>query len=169
MMKMIVMTRVIAVATLAVVGLPLETAATQQKGELMSHRATGTFEVKVEPIPGESRGGRPSFPRMTLDKQYSGDLEGTSQAEMMTVNGTMEGSAAAVALERFTGSLQGRKGSFALVLSGTMRRGGDFNMIIRVVPDSGTEQLAGLTGTLEIVLEGKQHHYNFDYSLSDSK
>ncbi len=130
----------------------------------MSQRATGTFEVKVAPIPGE-KGDRPSFPRFTLDKRYSGDLEGTSQGEMMTVNGTVEGSAAAVAIEHFNGSLNGRKGSFALVHSGTMRRGGEFSMIIRVVPDSGTEQLEGLTGTLEIVIEGGQHFYHLDFSL----
>ena len=135
----------------------------------MPNRATGTFEVKVEPVPGESKEGRPSFPRLTLDKQYSGDLEGTSQGEMMTVNGTVEGSAAAVAIERFSGSLDGRKGSFALVLSGTMRRGAEFNMIIRVVPDSGTEQLTGLTGTLQIVIEGKKHLYIFDFSIPESR
>ena len=135
----------------------------------MPNRATGTFEVKVEPVPGESKEGRPSFPRLTLDKQYSGDLEGTSQGEMMTVNGTVEGSAAAVAIERFSGSLDGRKGSFALVHSGTMRRGAEFNMIIRVVPDSGTEQLTGLTGTLQIVIEGKKHLYIFDFSIPESQ
>jgi hypothetical protein len=135
----------------------------------MPHRATGTFEVKVEPIPADSKGDRPSFPRFTLDKQYRGDLEGTSQGEMMTVNGTVEGSAAAVAIEHFNGSLNGRKGSFALVHSSTMRRGGEFSMIIRVVPDSGTEQLEGLTGTLEIVVEGGQHLYHFDFTLPESK
>ena len=135
----------------------------------MPNRATGTFEVKVEPVPGESKEGRPSFPRLTLDKQYSGDLEGTSQGEMMTVNGTVEGSAAAVAIERFSGSLDGRRGSFALVHSGTMRRGGEFDMIIRVVPDSGTEQLTGLTGTLQIVMEGKKHLYIFDFSIPESQ
>ena len=134
----------------------------------MSHRATGTFEVKVEPIPGESEGDRPSFPRFTLDKQYQGDLEGPSHGEMMTVNGTVEGSAAAVAIEHFSGSLHGKKGSFALVHSATMKRGGEYAMIIRVVPDSGTEQLSGLTGTLEIVIEGDKHLYNFDFSLPES-
>jgi hypothetical protein len=167
-MKMHGMTRVVAAATLAALGLTLETAAAQEKGGLMSHRASGTFDVKVEPIPAESKGDRPSFPRLTLDKQFHGGLEGTSQGEMMSVNGTVEGSAGAVAIELFSGSLLGRKGSFALVHSATMRRGGEFNMIIRVVPDSGTEQLAGLTGTLEIIIEGKAHRYNFDYSISES-
>jgi hypothetical protein len=163
------MKRVIAMATLAALGLALEATAAQKKGGHMSHRASGTFEVKVEPIPADNKGDRPSFPRFTLDKQYRGDLEGTSQGEMMTANGTVEGSAAAVAIERFSGSLNGRKGSFALVHSATMRRGGEYAMIIRVVPDSGTAQLAGLTGTLEIVIVGNEHHYNFDFSLPESQ
>ena len=86
---------------------------------------------------------------------------------MMSVMGTVEGSGAGVAIERFSGSLHGRKGSFALVHSSTMRRGGEFNMIIRVVPDSGTDQLAGLTGTMEIVIEGKKHSYNFDFDVPE--
>lgn len=134
--------------------------ALQVKGGSMSHRASGTFEVKMEPIAGESK-----FPRLKGEKQFHGDLEGTSQSEMMSVNGTVEGSAGYVAIELVSGSLLGRKGSFALVHSGTMRRGGEFSMIIRVVPDSGTEELAGLTGKLEIIIQGKKHLYNFDYDL----
>ena len=141
-------------------GVVLAALALQVKGGVMSHRATGTFDVKMEPVAGESK-----FPRLKGEKQFHGDLEGTSQSEMMSVNGTVEGSAGYVAIELFSGSLLGRKGSFALVHSGTMRRGGEFNMIIRVVPDSGTEQLAGLTGTLEIIIQGKKHLYNFDYDL----
>jgi len=138
--------------------------ALQVKGGVMSHRASGTFEVKMEPVASESR-----FPRLKGDKQFHGDLEGTSQSEMMHVSGTVEGSGGYVAIEIVSGSLQGRKCSFALVHSGTMKRGGEFNMIIRVVPDSGTEQLAGLTGTLEIIIQGDKHFYNFDYDLPDSR
>jgi uncharacterized protein DUF3224 len=138
--------------------------ALQVKGGVMSHRASGTFDVKMEPVAGESR-----FPRLKGEKQFHGDLEGTSQSEMMSVNGTVEGSAGYVAIELVSGSLLGRKGSFALVHSGTMRRGGEFNMIIRVVPDSGTEELSGLTGTLEIIIQGKKHRYNFDFSLPESR
>ena len=113
----------------------------------------------MEPVPGEG------YPRMIGRKQFHGDLEGTSVGEMMSVEGTVEGSGAYVAIERVTGSLHGRKGSFVLVHSGTMRKGGEFSMIIRVVPDSGTGELAGLTGTFEIVFEGKNHLYHFDYAL----
>ncbi len=123
----------------------------------------------MAPVPGESKGDLPSFPRLALHKQFHGDLEGTSQGEMMSVNGTVKGSGAYVAIEHFSGSLLGRKGSFALVHSGTMRKGGELNMIIRVVPDSGTEQLAGLTGTFEIIIEDGKHRYNFDFSIPESR
>ena len=125
-------------------------------------QAKGTFEVKTEPIADSG-----AFPRLALQKQFHGDLEGTSAGEMMSVMGAVEGSGAYVALERVTGTLAGRKGSFALVHSGTMRRGGEFSMIIRVVPDSGTEELTGIGGTLQILFEGKQHLYELDYTLAD--
>ena len=127
----------------------------------MTRRANGTFEVKMQPIAGES-----AFPRHSGKKTFRGDLEGTSESEMMSLT-TEEGSGAYAAIERVTGSLHGRKGSFALVHSGTMRRGGDFQMIIRVVPDSGTGELTGLTGTFEIVIEGRDHFYHFDYALPE--
>ena len=79
-----------------------------------------------------------------MAKQFHGDLERSSAGEMTSVEGTVEGSSAYVAIERVTGTLHGRNGSFALVHSGTMRRGGEFSMIIRIVPDSGTGELAGL-------------------------
>lgn len=125
-------------------------------------QAKGTFEVKTEPIAGND-----PFPRLSLKKEFHGDLEGTSAGEMMSIMGGVEGSGAYVALERITGTLHGRQGSFALVHSGTMQRGGDFRMIIRVVPDSGTEELTGIAGTLQILFEGKQHLYELDYTLPD--
>jgi hypothetical protein len=130
-----------------------------EKGKTMTRRASGTFEVKMEKIESDR------FPRMRGAKQFHGDIEGTGESEMMSVEGTEPGSGAYAAIERVTGSVHGRKGSFALVHSGTMRRGGEFSMIIRVVPDSGTGELEGLTGTFEIVFEGQNHLYNFDYEL----
>lgn len=121
-------------------------------------RANGSFEVKLQPMSGDA------YPRLSLKKTFHGDLEGTSDGEMMSLT-SEEGSGAYVAIERVTGTLHGRKGSFALVHSGTMRRGGEFDMIIRVVPDSGTGELAGITGTLQIVIEGRAHSYHFDYAL----
>ena len=129
-------------------------------GGNMSNRATGTFEVKVTPVDGGS------FPRLALQKTFRGDLTGTSQGEMMTVDSTVEGSGAYVAIERITGTLAGRQGSFSVIHNGTMQRGGDFNMAIRVVPDSGTGELAGLTGTMQIIIADGKHSYVFDYSMS---
>ena len=127
----------------------------------MSQRASGSFEVKLEPMAGDA------FPRLSLKKQFQGELEGSSVGEMMSVEGAVEGSGAYVAIERVTGTLGGRKGSFALVHSGTMRRGGEFSMIIRIVPDSGTDELTGLSGSMEIVLEGRDHFYKIDYVLPE--
>ena len=131
----------------------------------MTNRASGTFEVTMEPLPSEPTEGRPVFPRLRGEKRFHGDLDGTSQSEMMSVESPVKGSGAYVAIEQVSGSLQGRKGTFILIHNGTMRQGGDFRMDVKVVPDSGTELLAGLTGTMEIVIEGGNHSYNFDYEL----
>jgi hypothetical protein len=137
---------------------------TEEKRTSMNERASGTFEVKVEPIAGESR-----FPRLALEKRFRGDLDGTSAGEMMSVDSTVEGSGAYVAIERVTGTLGGRQGSFSLIHNGTMRNGDDFRIDIKVVPDSGTEQLQGLTGTMQIVIEEGRHSYHFDYSIESGR
>ncbi len=125
------------------------------------HNATGTFEVKLEPL------GQPEdFPgRMSIHKTFSGDLEGTSEGQMMSLRTETPGSAGYVALERVTGSLQGRKGSFALQHSGLMDRG-DASLTVLVLPDSATEQLKGLRGSMQINIEEGVHHYEFAYSFS---
>ncbi len=127
---------------------------------VMTTRATGTFEVKLapQPIVGEM------LSRMTIDKQFHGDLEGASKGEMLAAGTATQGSAGYVAIERVTGTLNGRTGSFALQHSGTMTRGTP-TLSVTVVPDSGTGQLVGLTGQMNIIIEGKQHSYTFDYSL----
>lgn len=149
------------VLALSLLSLTLLTASAEEKGKPMSQRASGSFEVKLEPMTSEA------FPRLSAKKQIRGDLEGTSTGEMMSVEGTVEGSGAYAAIERVTGTLHGRKGSFALVHSGTMRRGGEFSMIIRIVPDSGTGELTGISGSMEIVIEGRDHFYKLDYVLPE--
>ena len=128
----------------------------------MQH-ASGPFEVKVTPQKDEP--ADPSLGRMTLDKHYLGDLEATSFGQMLYGYGTVEGSGAAVVIEKITGTLRGRKGSFILYHTGTMQ-GGKYDMTSNVVPDSGTGELVGLTGQLKIIIaaDGK-HSYQFDYSL----
>ncbi len=138
-------------------------AAPAPKGSPVPTRATGTFEVKLtpQPIAGEM------LSRMTIDKQFHGDLEATSLGEMLAAGTTTQGSAGYVAIERVTGTLNGRTGTFALQHSGTLTRGTP-TLLVTVVPDSGTGQLVGLTGTMNIIIEGKKHSYTFDYTLAGS-
>ena len=130
----------------------------QKEATAMNH-ATGTFDVKIVPQPADDPAAGP-FSRLFLDKQFHGELDGASTGQMMAAGTAVEGSAAYVALELVTGTLAGRRGSFILQHAGTMRKGAP-TMIVTVVPDSGTEQLAGLTGTMTIVVEGGKHFYNF--------
>ena len=125
-------------------------------------RAGGTFEVKV--VPRGDQAVDANLGRMTIEKQFHGDLEATSKGEMLTAGTGVKGSAGYVAIERVAGVLQGRSGSFALQHSGTMTRGAP-QLAISVVPDSGTDQLAGLAGNMTIEITDGKHSYNFDYTL----
>ena len=126
----------------------------------MSTNAGGTFEVKMTPRASDVE----SVARMGLDKVYRGDLEATARGEMLAVMTGVEGSAGYVAMERVVGTLGGRVGSFALQHSGTMTRG-EPSLSITVVPDSGTDQLAGLAGTMEIRVADGTHSYDFEYTI----
>ncbi|HEY1589476.1 MAG TPA: DUF3224 domain-containing protein [Rhodanobacter sp.] len=127
--------------------------------------ASGTFEVKMNPQPAEDGVGDASIGRMALDKQYHGDLVASGKGRQMLATRTAaEGSAGYVALERVSGKLHGRSGSFALQHSGIMTRGTP-QLIITVVPDSGSDELQGLAGTLAITITGGQHLYDFEYTL----
>ena len=132
----------------------------------MTTRATEAFEVKVTPQPTEERAASPTLGRMSLDKRFHGDLEGTSQGEMLTAGTDVKGSAGYVAMERVSATLHGRRGTFALQHSGTMTRGAP-QLEITVVPDSGTGELAGLAGTMVIAIapDGK-HSYDFEYTIA---
>ena len=120
--------------------------------------------MKLNPLPLHEAGQHATLARMSLDKQFHGDLDGTSHGEMLTAAGTVKSSAAYVAIERFTGTLHGHEGSFALHHTGLMTRGTP-GLTISVVPDSGTEGLTGLTGTMTINIVDGKHSYGFDYSL----
>ena len=125
--------------------------------------AKGTFEVTVKPVATADTEGVDKVKRMTLDKQFSGDLTGTGKGEMLA-SGSPDGSGAYVAIEQVTGTLGGHKGGFVFQHSGTMTHGA-VQLTITVVPDSGTGELAGLAGTFKInVVEGK-HSYDFEYTL----
>ena len=125
--------------------------------------ATGTFDVQLTPE-ASSEGPGSTLGRMAITKQFHGDLEGTSTGAMLSAMTPTKGSAGYVAIERVTGTLHGLAGSFVLQHSGTMTRGAQ-QLLITVVPDSGTGALAGLAGQMRIVIEGKQHSYEFEYTL----
>jgi hypothetical protein len=128
--------------------------------------ARGTFEVKTTPrVPD----GEPeALGRMSLDKVYRGDLEGTGRGEMLTVMGSVAGSAAYVAVEVVRGTLAARRGAFALQHRGVMTRGAP-DLTVTVVPDSGTEGLAGISGRLGIEIRDGKHFYELDYELPTEK
>lgn len=110
----------------------------------------------------------PTLGRLILHKEFHGDLEGTSEGQMLTAGSPESGSAGYVAMERFTGTLDGlggkKKGTFCLQHSGTMNRGKP-SLSVTVVPDSGTDELTGISGDLEIIIEDGKHSYNFNHSL----
>jgi hypothetical protein len=104
---------------------------------------------------------------MSIDKQFHGELEGTSQGEMLTAMSSVKGSAGYVAIERVTGTLNGRKGSFVLQHTGIMNRG-EPQLTITVVPDSGTDQLTGLAGKISIDISDGKHSYVLEYTLPEA-
>lgn len=124
--------------------------------------AHGTFEVQLKPMTDE--GGEANLGRMTLDKQFSGDLVGTSKGQMLTAMTATQGSAGYVAVEKVTATLNGKKGSFILQHNATMTRG-EPAMNIIVVPDSGTDDFTGMTGHCIIKIEGGKHFYELHYHL----
>ena len=131
----------------------------------MTTRATGTFDVKLAPQAADDYADSSALGRMTIDKQFHGDLEATSKGQMLTgMSALVKGSGAYVAIERVTGKLAGRSGTFILYHVGTMDHGAP-SLSVTVVPDSGTGELTGLTGKMEIIVASGKHSYNFDYSL----
>ena len=130
----------------------------------MSTRATGNFEVKLHPQPLSDPTADASLGRLSIEKQFSGDLNAISKGEMLSAGTATKGSAGYVAIERVNGTLHGRTGTFVLQHSGTMNRG-EPQLSVTVVPDSGTAQLTGLTGRMAIIIDGGKHSYDFDYTL----
>jgi len=127
-------------------------------------RATGSFDVKLSPQ-SPAPGIEPAnLGRLTIDKQFQGDLEGSSLGEMLSAMGEVQGSAGYVAIERVTGVLHGKRGSFVLQHHGVMDRGVP-TLSVTVVPDSGTEALSGLRGSFDIQIEQGKHSYVFEYTL----
>lgn len=134
----------------------------QKEGNMAAH-ASGTFEVKILPQTQNEIETAAAIGRMTIDKELHGDLEATSKGEMLTT-GDPKGSAAYVALERVTGTLHGRSGTFVLQHMASMTSTSQ-QLLITVAPDSGTGQLIGLSGKFNIKIVDKKHFYDFEYTL----
>ena len=124
--------------------------------------ASGTFEVKLTPQTDPA--AEPFLSRLALDKQFHGDLEAISRGEMLAVGTSIPNSAGYVAMERVSGTLHGRSGSFALQHSGTMTRG-EPRLTVTVVPDSGTGELEGMSGSMKIDIRDGKHFYDLAYSF----
>jgi hypothetical protein len=127
-------------------------------------RARGEFTVTLTPQSSDELTGASTLVRLAIDKQITGDLIGARNGEMLRAGTPVKGSAVYVALERVVGALHGRTGSFVLQHSGRMTRGSP-ELTVSVVPDSGSGELTGLTGTMRIIIEGKRHSYEFDYTI----
>lgn len=138
-----------------------------KKGAPMTYHAAGTFDVKLVPQGPEDKTEGSTLARLSIDKQYHGDLDATGKGEMLTATTRVKGSAGYVALERISGTLHGRTGTFVLQHSGTMAHGA-FQLSVTVVPDSATGQLAGLTGKLTGIVADGMDSYEFDYTLPET-
>lgn len=130
----------------------------------MMRHASGTFDVKTTPLESDDATADTPIDRFALDKQFHGDLAGTSKGEMLGSGDPSKGSAGYVAIEHFTGTLHGHSGSFALQHTGFMDRG-KFQLTVTVVPGSGTGDLAGIAGSMTITITSLTHTYDFQYTL----
>ena len=131
--------------------------------------AKGTFEVKITPQSGDAEGGDPGVGRLLLSKTFAGDLVATSKGQMLgSQSEAVPGSGGYVAMELVTGTLNGKKGTFILQHIGTMQ-GGKFDLNVAVVPDSGSGEFTGISGKMKIIIEGKDHFYEFEYTISKPK
>jgi hypothetical protein len=146
---------------------------TTQKEIALQRHAAGTFEVKTTPQPSEDAAASPTpdptadpnLARFLLDKHYHGDIEAIGKGQMLTAGTSVKGSAGYVAMEKVTGTLGGHTGTFVLQHIGVMNRGA-MELAITVVPDSGTGELAGLAGRMNITIKDGKHFYNFEYTLT---
>jgi len=126
--------------------------------------ARGTFEVKMGPLAAYNQDPAAQLGRASLDKVFHGDLEGTSQGEMLTAGSPQSGSAGYVAVERVKGTLHGKRGTFALQHHATMHAGA-FSLEVVVVPGSGTDELKGLRGAMQIAIADGRHSYELEYDF----
>ena len=137
---------------------------TSSRTTLVTQHARGTFDVTIAPAPADDYADGATLGRMTLDKRFHGDLDATSRGQMLTALTPVKGSAGYVAIERVTGTLDGRRGTFVFQHSGIMERGAQ-RLTLTVVPDSGTDALTGLAGAMTIQIASGVHASAFEYTL----
>jgi hypothetical protein len=136
-----------------------------QQGAAVTKHASGTFDVKLVPQPPDDKAEGATLSHLSIDKQFHGDLEATAKGQMLTAVTDVKGSAGYVAIERITGTLNGRTGTFVLQHSGIMAHG-TYQQTVTVVPDSGTGQLAGITGKMTGTIDAAgKHSYDLEYTL----
>jgi len=131
-------------------------------------QARGSFEVKLNPQGPDETVQGVSVGRSSIEKLFDGDLKGTSKGEMLTGMRNEKGSGVYVAIERVTGTLHGHSGTFVLAHRGTMTRGAQ-ELVITIVPDSGTHELVGIAGSMTITITGREHFYVLEYTLPESR
>ncbi len=156
----------IAVLVFPIFQTPAPTPKSSERKAAMTSHAKGSFEVRMTPLELHDKSAGGTLGRMAADKQYHGDLEATGKGEMLSAGDPAKGSAGYVAIEQVTGVLNRRSGSFTLQHSGTMDHGA-LQLTITVVPDSGTGQLAGISGKMAINIVNGKHFYEFDYTLPE--
>jgi len=127
-------------------------------------QATGTFDIALALVPIENATDADLMQRLSIQKTFHGALDGTSKGQMLSIGTATAGSAVYVAVERVEARLDGKSGTFALHHTGIMNRGAP-TLTITVVPDSGTDALTGITGTMQVDIRDKQHYYTFDYDI----
>lgn len=136
------------------------------KGATVSKQASGTFDVKLVPQAADGPTAAAALGRMSIEKSFHGDLEATSSGQMLTAGTSVKDSAVYVAVEQVSGRLHGRRGSFVLYHRGLMTRGA-MQLEVTVLPDSGTDELRGLSGQMAIRIENGKHFYELTYTLAD--
>ncbi len=130
------------------------------------NQAYGTFQVQLQSLGTPDESDKVTLTRLSIEKQFHGDLEATSKGEMFSATTPVKGSAGYVAIERVTGSLGGRTGAFVLQHNGIMTRGAP-QLAVAIVPDSGTGQLEGLAGEMKIDITDGKHSYELHYTLPE--
>lgn len=134
----------------------------KENKKAMDKKASGTFEVKLLPLEGHSPDASPKI--LSIDKKFQGELDAESTGQMLAAGTNVSGSAGYVAIEKVTGTLNGKKGSFILQHTGIMTRGTP-QLTVTILPDSGTDELTGISGEMSIKIENGKHFYEFKYTI----